>query len=146
MREQLQAALRQQNDELALAMGIIAIESGYKDSQLVVTKLEHKPPAVLSKVAAQAETDAIKQADSEEAYEVAAMLSFAGQTDRAFRVLKNAIQRGYCATPQLDIDPLLANLRNQAEFQKIRSLSVACRQSFLDHVKSVQAKVTPSSN
>ena len=52
----------------------------------MVTKLEHKPPAVLSKVAAQAETDAIKQADSEEAYEVAAMLSFAGQTDRAFRV------------------------------------------------------------
>jgi tetratricopeptide (TPR) repeat protein len=146
VREQMQAALRQQNYEMALAMGIIAIESGYKDSQLVVTRLEHKPAAEMSKVAAKAESDALQQADSEEAYEVAAMLSFAGQTDRSLRVLKNAIHRGYCATPLLDLDPLLSNVSTQPEFQQIRTISASCQQSFLNHMKSAQTRISPSSN
>ena len=134
VRQEMQSALRQKDDSFALALAIIATEGGYKDAEIIVAHLEHKPAADVEKVAAREEADAMKEIDPEEKYEVAAMLSSAGDTDRAMHVLKAAIQSGHCALPLLDIDPLLGALRSRSDFQQLRLLSTQCQQNFLAHI------------
>lgn len=135
VRQEMQSALRQKDDAFALALAITALESGYKDVEIVVAKLEKKSADVLARVAAREEEDAMDQIDPEEKYETAAMLSFTAESDRAGKILKSALESGYCATPLLDHDPLLNNLRTRPEFQELKSLASRCQQHFVDHVR-----------
>jgi tetratricopeptide (TPR) repeat protein len=134
VRQRMHFALRQHNYPLAL--GTLAVASGYKDSEIVVAKLEHKSPEVLDSLGAREETSAATQSDPEEKYEVAAMLSFADQTTRAIRVLRTAIDNNYCANPLLDVDPLLANLRARPDFRELNARAASCQRSFLDHLRT----------
>ena len=68
-------------------------------------------------------------------YVLAAEDSFCGHPEFAFRELRRAISQNYCAYPQMETDPLLANVRGMPEFAEIRSLGIACQQRFLEHRK-----------
>jgi tetratricopeptide (TPR) repeat protein len=136
VRQKMQFALRQKNYGEALSLAPIAVESGYNDSQIIAGSLQHSPPAKLEAIGAQQEAYAAKESDPEEKYEIAAMLSFAGQGDRAMRVLKTAIQKNYCATSLLDSDPLLATLRTRPDFQDLKASSATCQQNFLAGVRA----------
>ncbi|HZQ19279.1 MAG TPA: winged helix-turn-helix domain-containing protein [Terriglobales bacterium] len=133
VRQEMQLALRQKDNAFALALAIIALESGYKDVEIVVAQLEHKSSSEITKIGAREESDVMGQTDPEEKYETAAMLSFSGQDDAAMKVLKSAIDTGYCATPLLESDPLLSNLRSRTEFQKMKLQAEQCQQKFLAH-------------
>jgi hypothetical protein len=136
VRQEMQLALRQRNNAFALALAIIALESGYKDVEIVVADLEHKPSSDIAKIASREESDVMGQSDPEEKYETAAMLSSSGQEQAAMTVLKSAIQTGYCAAPLLQNDPLLNNLRVRTEFQKLKLQADQCQQKFLAHMTS----------
>lgn len=142
VREKMQFALRQKNYPEALALAKVAVETGYSDSEIVRDRLENRPSAALEATAAKAEAFAARQADSEEEYEIGAMLSFAGQSDRAMRVIRAAIRRNYCAAPMLDTDPLLAGLRERPDFGKLKADAAACQHQFLDHVARVTAQTS----
>jgi DNA-binding winged helix-turn-helix (wHTH) protein/TolB-like protein len=134
VRQKMQMVLRQKDDAFALALAIIAMESGYKDVEIVVAQLEHKPSSDIAKIAVREQSDAMTQTDPEEKYETAAMLSFSGQGDAAMKVLKSAVKTGYCAAPLLESDPLLANLRPKPEFQQLELLANQCQQNFLAYM------------
>ena len=68
-------------------------------------------------------------------YALAAVDSFCGHPELAFRELRRAIGQSYCAYPQMETDPLLTKLRAMPEFAEIRSLGIACQQHFLEHRK-----------
>ena len=146
VRQRMHFALRQRDFPLALALATIAVESGYKDAQVILTELNHESPGALEAVAAQEEAYAASQNDPEEKYEVAAMLSFAGQADRAMRLLGAAVQKNYCATQLLETDPLLAVLRTRKDFQQLKARAAACQESFLAHVKAETSAASFSSN
>ena len=144
VRQEMQAALRQKDNAFALALSIIALESGYKDVEVIVAQLEHKPADQIAAAAAREESEVMSQSDPEEKYEVAAMLSAAGQTDRAMKALKSAIETGYCATPLLGTDSLLTNLRSRPDFAQLETLSTHCQQNFVAHVKAAGEHATAS--
>jgi DNA-binding winged helix-turn-helix (wHTH) protein/TolB-like protein len=146
VRQRMHFALRQKNLPLALALATIAVEGGYKDSQVVLTELNHESPGALQAAAAQEETFASGQNDPEEKYEVAAMLSFAGQPDRAMRVLNSAVRRNYCATSLLETDPLLEPLRTRNDFPQLKALASTCQENFLTHVKAEASAASFSTN
>lgn len=146
VRQRMHFALRQKNLPLALALAIIAVDGGYKDAQVVLTELNHESPKALQAAGAQAETFAAGQDDPEEKYEVAAMLSFTGQADRAMRVLDAAIRKNYCGTSLLDSDPLIAPLRTRKDFPQLKALAEACQENFLAHVKAETSAASFSSN
>lgn len=68
-------------------------------------------------------------------YTFAALDSFCGHPEFAFRELRRAISQNYCAYPQMETDPLLAKIRAMPEFAEVRSLGIACQQRFLEHRK-----------
>lgn len=135
VRQRMNFALRQKNDAEALALAKVAVDTGYSDSEIVRDRLENLPGSVLNAVAAREESFADKQADSEEVYEIGAMLSFAGQPDRAMRVIRTAIRKNYCAVPMLEADPLLAPLRERSDFQELATEAEACQRKFLTHAR-----------
>jgi DNA-binding winged helix-turn-helix (wHTH) protein/TolB-like protein len=144
VRQEMQAALRQKDNAFALALSIIALESGYKDVEVIVAQLEHKPADQIAAAAAREEAEVMSQSDPEEKYEVAAMLSTAGQTDRAMKVLKSAVETGYCATPLLGTDSLLDNLRSRPDFAQLETVSTRCQQNFVAHVKAASERAVAS--
>jgi hypothetical protein len=70
-------------------------------------------------------------------YLLAAWDSYCGEPENAYRELSLAIEQNYCAYPQMETDPMLASLRQRAEFAELRSEGIACQQRFLDHRKQV---------
>jgi hypothetical protein len=89
--------------------------------------LEHRPN---SDVAALARTLQPVH-DPEVNYWAAAHLAYARQTEAALRMLKVAIDQGYCATQDLDSDTMLANIRALPQFAAIRAAAATCRATFL---------------
>ena len=133
VRQRMQFALRQKNYTEALALAKVATETGYHDSEIVRDRLENQPTAVLDRTGAQEAAFAAKQSDSEDEYEIGAMLGFAGQTDRALRIVGEAVRRGYCAVPMLESDPLLASLRDRPQFRELESQAANCQRDFLKY-------------
>jgi DNA-binding winged helix-turn-helix (wHTH) protein/TolB-like protein len=146
VRQRMHFALRQKNLPLADALATIAVDGGYNDAQVVLTELNHESSAALQATAAKEETFAASQNDPEEKYEVAAMLSFAGQSDRAMRVLDAAIRKNYCATSLIETDPLLAPLRPRKDFSQLKALAATCQGSFMTHVKAETSAASFSTN
>ncbi len=69
--------------------------------------------------------------DPEANYLFAAHLSYCGEREAAFDMLRHAVDRGYCSYPALDSDPFFNDLRTAAEFTAIRERAKACQENFL---------------
>ncbi len=146
VRQRMQFALRQGRDADALALATVAVEAGYVDSEIIQARLQNESPKTLNAVATKVEDLATRASDPEEKYETAAMLSYAGQADGAMRLLKAAIERNYCATPQLESDPLLAPLRGRAEFQQLKAAAAACQRNFQSHTGALALSIPSQSH
>lgn len=77
-----------------------------------------------------------KSDDPETAYAIAPVLEFCGYRQEALRFLETAVDGQYCSWPSFDLDPMWANMRGDAEFQRIRAKGMACQQKFRQRVES----------
>ncbi len=82
-------------------------------------------------VDAATETALLAQRDPEMKYYQATLMAFCGEDDLAARLLKSAIEQNYCAYSALQLDPLLASLRQSPAFQPILAAAHQCQQRFL---------------
>jgi len=80
-----------------------------------------------------------RHGDPEAAYAVAPMLLYCGRPDLALEFVERAIDGSFCAFPALDQDPIWADLRNGAEFQRIRIKAQACHERFRHMVEAYDA-------
>jgi DNA-binding winged helix-turn-helix (wHTH) protein/Tfp pilus assembly protein PilF len=97
--------------------------------------LQHQPPPNGGVGAQKIRSIVMGDYDPGLKYALAAVDSFCGQPEFAFRELRRAIEQDYCAYPQMETDPLLTKIRAMPEFAEIRSLGIACQQHFLEHRK-----------
>ena len=104
--------------------------------------LQHRPPGVAAASASVQELRSGLMADDDPGpkYLIAAWDSMCGQTDLSFRELHKAIEQNYCAYPQMETDPLLANLRATPKFEELRSMGMSCQQRFLAHRNKADLK------
>jgi DNA-binding winged helix-turn-helix (wHTH) protein/TolB-like protein len=72
----------------------------------------------------------LRHGDPEGPYGVAPMLAYCGRPQEALRFLELAVDGNFCSFPALDLDPIWAQLRNDPEFQRIRSKAMACHEQF----------------
>jgi tetratricopeptide (TPR) repeat protein len=120
--------LRQGKPQQALeaAKRVRADDPGRK---LLVACLAPASPAELGQVAHQVEND-VKNPDPEVSYTFGALMAYCRQNDSAFRLLKSAIDRNYCATDALQSDPLLARLRGTPGFAQLVTADRECQNRF----------------
>ena len=104
-------------------------ESGFRE--LLQACREPSKTHTLDKIAHEMEGAALAGADAEPRYFVGATLAYCGQNDAAFRLLKSAIERNYCAYTALQTDPLLVKLRGTPEFSGLLSDAKQCQNRFL---------------
>lgn len=97
--------------------------------------LQHEPPPNGGVGAQKIRSIVMAYYDPGIKYALAAVDSFCGHPEFAFRELRRAIEQDYCAYPQMETDPLLTKIRAMPEFAEIRSLGIACQQHFLEHRK-----------
>jgi tetratricopeptide (TPR) repeat protein len=69
--------------------------------------------------------------DPELQYHQASVMAFCGNRELAFRLLQRAIEKNYCSYTALELDPLLASLREMREFEGLRSAARECQRRFL---------------
>ncbi len=69
--------------------------------------------------------------DPELLYYQGSLMAFCGNRDLAVRMIAAAIQHNYCAYSALELDPLLASLRDTPEFRRLREAATKCQQDFL---------------
>lgn len=69
--------------------------------------------------------------DPEMNYSFAVHLAYCGQTEAAARLLNLSIQGNHCSYPEMNTDPLLANLRTKPEFAELQAAGAACQKAFL---------------
>ena len=104
----------------------------------------HRPRReIFEKVLAGASIDEIRRAarpaiaavgrihDPESLYFNATTFAAAGLREEAIEVLRRSVAGGFCAYPAMDREPLLASIRETAEFRGIRESAIACRDAFL---------------
>jgi DNA-binding winged helix-turn-helix (wHTH) protein/TolB-like protein len=103
--------------------------------QLLEPCLQHQPPPNGGVGAQKIRSIVMADYDPGFKYALAAVDSFCGHPEFAFRELRRAIAQDYCAYPQMETDPLLTKIRAMPEFAEIRSLGIACQQHFLEHRK-----------
>jgi len=69
--------------------------------------------------------------DPELLYYEGSIMAFCGNRDLAVRMIGEAIHHNYCAYSALELDPLLASLRDTPEFRRLRDAATKCQQDFL---------------
>jgi len=69
--------------------------------------------------------------DHEPSYVVAADILFCGQKEIAMKMLKRAVDGGFCAYAGLQSDSLWAPLRGTAEFKDLVAEAKGCRDRFM---------------
>jgi len=125
--------LRQGKQQEALQIGAPRIPQ-WASYDMVPACAEHKPASEIAAMAASVPT----ADDPETNYLTAGNLAYCGQTEMALAFLKRAVEGNYCSYPAMDADPLLAGLRNNPEFARIRAAGVACQQNFLTARQHIQ--------
>src|SRR5882724_9237827 len=132
---QVEILLREGKAEEALKNLKSLPTTGVYGLQLLEPCLQHQPPPNGGVGAQKIRSIAMADYDPGFKYALAAVDSFCGHPEFAFRELRRAIEQDYCAYPQIETDPLLIKIRAMPEFAEIRSLGIACQQHFLEHRK-----------
>jgi hypothetical protein len=63
------------------------------------------------------------------------MLEYCGRRTEALAFLDSAIDKGFCAWPALDTDPIWVSLRSDPAFPRLRDDAVACHSRFREIVE-----------
>jgi hypothetical protein len=92
--------------------------------------LNKAPETDVHRLAELAEKELLPEQDSELKYYQGAALAACGEKHIAFAFLRQAVAGNYCAHQALQSDPLLANVRGDAEFQQIVQAAAECQQKF----------------
>ncbi|HEX8817923.1 MAG TPA: protein kinase [Terriglobales bacterium] len=91
--------------------------------------LEPGHSADLDRVAKDMTANYTTELDPEVWYQQGTILAYCGKKDAALHLIQAAVQQNYCAYSALLSDPLLANLRSSAEFDKILTAAHECEQT-----------------
>ena len=132
---QVEILLREGKEEEALKDLKALPTTAFYGRPLLEPCLQHQPPSKGGAAAQQVRSMVMAAHDPGIKYAIAALDSFCGHPEFAFRELRRAISQNYCAYPQMETDPLLAKIRAMPEFAEVRSLGIACQQHFLEHRK-----------
>jgi DNA-binding winged helix-turn-helix (wHTH) protein/TolB-like protein len=116
-----------------------ALPADGPDSRFLVPCLEGRSGAALDEAAAGFVHRWRRLHDSEPNYHIGAVLAWCGRTPDALSMLRHAIERGFCAWPALDRDPIWRPLRRTAEFRRLREEGIACRERFRRDVGLTEA-------
>jgi hypothetical protein len=73
-----------------------------------------------------AEPALLQERDPELRYYHAAILSYCSKTDSAAKLVRSAIASNYCAYQALELDPLMANLRDEPVYAELRQKAYEC--------------------
>ncbi len=68
--------------------------------------------------------------DPEAFYAVAPMLLYCGRPQEALQMLERAVDAAFCSFPAMDRDPVWKRLRDDPEFQRIRTKAMSCHDNF----------------
>ena len=97
--EEARQAIRRTSDSLQIG------------GPLLQVCLDPKESSQLDRTAQRTEVASVAEGDVEGWYIAGTMLSYCGQKDAAFRLLRRAVGQNYCAYDALHTDPLLVKLR-----------------------------------
>jgi DNA-binding winged helix-turn-helix (wHTH) protein/tetratricopeptide (TPR) repeat protein len=98
--------------------------------RFVETCLEGRRGAELDEAAAAFVAFWSGQRDPELAFGLAPMLEYCGRRQEALAFLVSATDKGFCAWPALDTDPIWVSLRSDPAFPRLRDDAVACHRRF----------------
>jgi eukaryotic-like serine/threonine-protein kinase len=84
----------------------------------------------IHRLAQLSESELLPEQDSELKYYQGAVLAACGEKQAAFDFLRKAVSENYCARQALQSDPLLANVREDAEFRQIVQQATECQEKF----------------
>lgn len=121
----VRAGDRQKALEAAKLMGTDRFER-----PLYIACLDPGSAKDLDQEARQMEKMILQISDPEVSYTFGSFLASCGQNGGAMRLLKSAIQRGYCSVSALQTDPMLAKLRGTPEFSQLVSAGKECQERF----------------
>ena len=99
-----------------------------------------RPAADLDRLAQEAETSVPSESDAEMWYYEGALFAYCGKKQAALHLLQSAVGQNYCAHSNLLMDPLLAKLRSDPEFDKVLTASGSCQEA----MRAVAATPPPS--
>jgi TolB-like protein/tetratricopeptide (TPR) repeat protein len=105
----------------------LAPQPGFGDWAIILSA----PSPERDRAAAEIETIALQDRDSEGPYVYAALLCRGGYPDAALRLLRKAVDGNYLAVSAMDNDPLLDSVRNRPEFAAIRAEAIRKQKEFL---------------
>jgi TolB-like protein/tRNA A-37 threonylcarbamoyl transferase component Bud32 len=123
--------MRQRRDREALAM--IERFQGAPVRAFGVRCLEGAKPDELAALAVPFAAFTSGQRDGEGQYLYGGIFARCGERRLALEHLARAVEHNYCASPQIESDPLLEGLRGDPELEKIVAAARACRQRFEQH-------------
>jgi serine/threonine protein kinase len=92
--------------------------------------LSKAPQTEIHQLAELAENQLLPEQDPELKYKQGAELAACGEKEIAFAFLRQAVAGNYCARQALQSDPLLAGVREDAEFRRIVQAAAECQQKF----------------
>ncbi len=81
----------------------------------------------IQKLAAALEPKLLSERDSELKYIQGSIFAYCGQSERAMKFLRIAIEHNYCAYSALHSDPLLSRIRGPGQFEQLISTAKNCQ-------------------
>ncbi len=105
---------------------------------LVQACLDKAPAAEIHTLAVRAENELLARQDPELLYQQGAVLAACGEKQIALAFLGKAVKGNYCAQQALRSDPLLAPVRDDADFQRIVQAAAECQQKFASAQESLR--------
>ncbi len=97
---------------------------------LVEACLAKAPATDIHRMAEQAANELLAKQNPEMKYHEGTLLAACGEKQIAFSFLRQAVAGNYCAHQALQSDPLLANVREDAEFHQIVQAAADCQKKF----------------
>jgi tetratricopeptide (TPR) repeat protein len=97
---------------------------------LVEACLNKVPAAEIHRLAQRAESELLPKQDPELKYLQGTVLAACGEKQIAYKFLRQAVVRNYCAHQALQSDPLLAGVRGDAPFHQIVQAAAECHEKF----------------
>jgi TolB-like protein len=92
--------------------------------------LNKAPATEIHRLAELAQNELLPEQDSELKYYQGTLLAACGEKQIAYTFLRKAVVENYCAHEALLSDPLLAGVRQDAEFRQIVQAAADCQQKF----------------